>query len=556
MTKASFGVRAPLGVLLILSIAAFLTRLYPLSISPYPFNNDSLTECGIASEILRSGHLEFNPGTSWYGTHSVYTPVHNVAIAFFAATLGVSPLQCAQAFGAVLAVVSIGGLFLLGKLFSGDLRGGVTAAFAGIMMGTFVFTTGSVWKETLGIALLILAILSYVRRNTLEFRVLTFVLLVLLTFVHHLVAAVGLLAFAYLLAWSWYSSLSNHERRSRVIADSITIVIPALVTVWYYTSVSFDSIQVISSPIRIALVIAGFIFVSLVTIIILSMRSHVKWTFAPLVGIGFLVLIVLDYIGFVFPYSPSASSLYILLGVASAYLVALCWYGTEFMLERLPRYRAVQFALLISPMTIIGYGFAQGFSLESHKILYRSFDFLDLFVFLGLAVGVSVLANRRKRLYLLLSSLMIVALVISFPFGYESEKLLGVRHDTQSYEIDAMEWLVEMSSSPTIISDERMAYIAHVTTSAHSDSVLPRYFSEGAGFPPFTWYYVMEDSWTTVGVNDYPNGKLVLSVERYTQASEAADVFYVGGPSGDRIVMFLVSYVGSNTVFVPPSLSS
>ncbi|MBU0685069.1 MAG: hypothetical protein KJ653_04380, partial [Candidatus Thermoplasmatota archaeon] len=66
----------------VIAVASFLTRLYPLSISPYPFNNDSITECEIASEILGSGHLNL-PSISEQGTHSMGIPVFNVLIAYF-----------------------------------------------------------------------------------------------------------------------------------------------------------------------------------------------------------------------------------------------------------------------------------------------------------------------------------------------------------------------------------------------------------------------------------------------------------------------------------------
>lgn len=534
--------------LVIILVAAFLTRLFPLSMSPFPYNNDSLTECGLASEILESGHLKFSSETPWYGSHSGATPLLNILLAFQASWFGVDTFQCAQLLDAIVAITTIGALFLLGRLFSGSVTGGLVAGFMGLMMGTFVFTTGSVWKEMLGMSLLVFVLYSFIRRAEMRFRILTFVILMVMPLVHHLVAAVTILVFAYLLTWSWYFALANGSPKKRHLADLVTIIVPTAWAGAFYSVASFDRLAMFSSPLTLSLFVSSFALISIVVILVLSIRNHAKWSLAPVAGGGLLALVALDYFGFLFPYSPSASDAYFLLGIASAFLFGLSWYGTEIIVETRPVYRAVQVALAVSPLSIIGSAMLHGFSLSSQQVLYRTFDFLDIFIFIGAAVAVVELRRRHKKLYPAIASFMIISLAISFPFAYESEALLGVRHDTQAYELEGVEWLADHAQSPLLVTDERLGYIAQSTAGLTKYNALPLVIIDNR--PIFVGtFYLAEDSWTTSGVNAYPEGKVVLPEWKFAKVVEAADVFYIGGPANDHATIFVGSTYGNITIY-------
>ncbi len=538
--------------LLILLFAAFMTRLLPLAISQYPINNDSITESLISTEILNSGHLVSHSDPHWMWTHTGLTPVLNILLAFFAGLLGTTPLACAQVFGAATAVTTIGGVYLLGRLVSGSERGAITAAFMALMFGTFVFTTGSIWKEMIGLSLLIVALFAYLRRDSMEFRALMFLLLLIIPFVHHLVAAVTFLAFANLLVWSLFFAFSRGTFTKTNLFDLATISIPGVVAAICYSIVGFDSTIQTSSATSLLTIVVGFIGMTVMSIVILSIRRHAKWSFAPLVGLGVGALILLDYSGYVFHYSTSATRAYVLLGLSTAFIVALAWYGSEVILERRPRFRAFQLALLLSPLTILGFGAIQGTTLNGLKIIYRSFDFLDLFIFLGAAAAVVEIHSRRKNLYQIVGAFMIISLVVSFPFSYASQSLLGVRHDTQGYELDALEWMGDQPKAKSIISDERICYLARSVIGVSKGSSLPQYIATNTSVPYYLWFYIMEDSWTTIGVNNYPHGELVVNLSYYERMTEAADVFYLGGPASDNLVVFMTSPIGSNTIYGPP----
>jgi hypothetical protein len=62
---------------------------------------------------------------------------------------------------------------------------------------------------------------------------------------------------------------------------------------------------------------------------------------------------------------------------------------------------------------------------------------------------------------------------------------------------------------------------------------------------------MIESSWTTEGVNNYPYGRLVLSDTSYKLVLEAADVFYAAGPLNDQLVVFSAAPIGWNLIYGP-----
>lgn len=554
LRRRSSSVWRPTGAkaLVVILIAAFTTRLLPLSISQYPFNNDSLGICVLASSILDSRYLDASTGAPWYSTHGGATPAMNVVLAFISSVLGTTPLQCAQVLVSVLSVLTVGCVFLLGRQVSGGLRGGIASSFAAIMMGTFAFVTGSAWKEMMGIALLVLLLVAYLHRDHMKFRLLMFALLMLMPLVHHLVALVALLLVAYLLCWSWVFAFANGLPKRRHLEDLAVTGTSVVWAVAYYSAISFNRISLVSSPSRLAIFGVSFILVSMVAIMVLTMRTHSKRTYAPFVGGGLIAIVSLDYFGFFFPYTPSATYAYFFLVASSGFLLALAWYGTEVIMERKPLFRAVQIALIVSPISILGYGLVSGFSPVSFQIVYRTFDFVDIFMFLGIGTAFVWLYEHRRKSYTAIGFLTIAFLLVSFPFAYASESLLGVRHDTQAYEVDSIRWLSEHVDSPFLVSDERIGHIAESTVGIEKHAALPDVLKRNTTVTdlPVIAICLMEDSWTTEGVNDFPHGKVVLAASNYTWVLETANVFYIGGPVTDRAVIFTISGVGLSAIYM------
>ena len=535
--------------LIIIAVGTFLTRMLPLSFSQLPFNNDAITESQLASNVLQTGHLSAIIDGHLGAAHSSAMPAYNVIVAYAASVFGVTPFEVSQVIIAVVSVATITGIYVLGKTFSSSPRGGLTASLMALLMGTFVLTTGSAWKEAMGIGLLVFALVTFIRRSEPRFLGLCLCTLMLLPLVHHLVTVVTLMTLAYIVVWSWYYALKNRSLKQRNARDLVLLAVPSAWTAIYYVSFSLDRLQVISSPGKVLLIILAFALLCLLQILILSMRTHSKSTFAPIPGIAIIVVLVLDYFGFFFPYKPSAPLEYLFLVFSFGVALSIAWYGIEYALENLPKYRAIYPGLLLAPVTILGFGVAEGFTITSHQIIYRSFDFVDIFIFLGAGIAVSSAYHlKRARLYRAISIAIMVSLVVSFPFAYYTGQLLGVRHDTQAFEVDASLWLPVDQPDFHVVTDERLSYIMNATAGVPKEGGLAFYLTHNYSLRP-NWFLAVEDSYTRTGVNAYPDGLVVIPIFNLTQLADASNVVYVGGPEGDRLQLFISTITGRGVVF-------
>jgi hypothetical protein len=529
--------------LVVFAFAAFMTRALPLSISPNPFNNDSITESAISSQVLSTGHIDLSANSTLYDTHGFLTPILDVLLAYVAGALGTNPNDVAQLLDSMVSICTILGVLLICRTISGSLRGGISGSFTALTLGTFVFTTGSAWKEMLGISLFVLGMLAFISRDQSRFRMLCFIVLVMIPFEHHLVAAVMLLTFAYMIAWSWFFAFEHQSLRRRHWLDLVMVAIPAALALIYYWSALRDRISAISSGLGIILFISFCALVSLVCFVFLMRTNHVKWTFAPFLGLGLLFLLLLDYGGYIFSYTPSASETYVLLICAFVVVFSFAWFGAEMILETRQRYKSIELALLAGPITIISVGLFGGLSLASHQVLFRTFDFADFFIFIGVGIGIVTLHARSKRLYDFFGLMLVVLLLVTFPFAYASSQLLGVRHDTQDYELDALEWTRERSDVSGLQSDQRIAYLALRVYGLPAEATLPQYLRLGIPTPVGS-LCVVEDDWAVSGVNDYPRGELVLSKAYYLSFLEMNNVVYAGGPVSNHLYVSLLSEEG------------
>ena len=202
--KARFlSLNPRLLVLIVLSLLAVSTRILPLSFTPLPFNNDGMTEARIADDILSSGHLSYPESSFYYDSYSIITPIYNMIIAFASSTLGLSTYSASQMLIAAFSVLTIIGGYLIALKITKSLIGSLSAAFVLALLGTFVYLTGSAWKGSLGIALLVLLTVAYMNRSDKRFLILELMVLAVLPLTYHLATILAYLLLAYLTCWSW-----------------------------------------------------------------------------------------------------------------------------------------------------------------------------------------------------------------------------------------------------------------------------------------------------------------------------------------------------------------
>lgn len=197
----------------------------------------------------------------------------------------------------------------------------------------------------------------------------------------------------------------------------------------------------------------------------------------------------------------------------------------------------IQLSLILAPLIVILFGIGTGSQSQSLKFIYRTFDFLQFFIFLGIGVAIADLGVRRLGASRLICIAVTVCLVCSFPFGFFTYELLGVRHDSQAYELDSMYWLSEHAEDPDIISDERLAHMARSTIWVEKRSTLAHNIMLGNMLSP-GYFYMAEDSWTVTGANDFPDGLAVIDALTMQRIIEKCTVVYVGGPTEDRLYVF------------------
>jgi hypothetical protein len=542
-TRREVGTR--LVVLLIISLLAFSTRLLPLAISPNPFNNDGITECRIASDIVASRHLEFPYGHSYSGTHSLVTPAFDVLIAFLASFFGVSTFAVGQLLVAGLSVLTVACGYLVASRICGRVDGALMAVLFLSLFGTFVFVTGSVWKESLGVAFLVLLVFAFINRSQRRMLAVEIAILATLPIVHHLVTVIALSALVFLTFWSVSLAIWRKDIKRRHAIDVAVAVASIAYTYSYYSVRSLDALSHLNSVADAVEVLAVFLLLCVIAVVVFSWTRHVKWTFAPVPGALFMLLFVWDYNDPLFPYVPGNPQYILLLGASAAFLISVAWYGFEKVLESRSRYRAVPLCLFMPPLAVIAFSMLSGVDLKSFNILYRTMDFADISLALGIAVAFSSLVPRI-RLRKALAVVLVAALILTFPFSYATNVLAGMRHDTQEYEVDAMGWIHSYGNESYIIqTDERLSYDASALYDYQKIAALPGLIEDQILPGPLS-YNILEEEWMTLGVNDYPQGHPVLNSSYVSQLLHASDVLYIGGPSGNHALVFCASNIGQS----------
>lgn len=531
---------SPYWLLTILTILVLSTRLLPLSISEYPYNNDSITECRIADDIIERSSFS-PPADSFYtGTHSVVTIAHNAVLAFTSTAIGCSVFDVAQFATAAFSLVTVIGGFVLGYLLTGSRKGALAGALFLATFGTFVFLTGSAWKESLGIALLMLFFFAYAHRSERRMMALEILILLTLPLVHHIVTLTAFLALAYLTVWSVVNALRVGRLRRRHYADMVVIAVPAVLAYGYYKVEDLDRLSYMSSGMEIASLLLAFSVLCVVMVLVLSKKSHSRLSFAPIPAVALLMLLTWDYFHPIFSYVPGYPRYVLLLVTGSCAVVCVAWLGFEETIESRSMFRAVPLGMLLPALTLLLFAVIGGFSLRTHQIIYRTIDFGDLALAVGVAAGVAHFRSRPKAEWFIVVSL-ILALLLTFPFGYASAGLLGMRHDTQSYEVQAIEWVTETGGLPPMFeSDERVSYTAMALFDYEKRPFLPTRLYGDYPFYSDT-VYAYEEEWSVVGVNNYPNGHPTIDETKVSEVIGSCNLIYIGGPVENNLLLFVTA---------------
>lgn len=526
-----------------LVLLAFSTRFLPVSVSQFPFNNDSLTECSMAEDVIRTEHLEFSEDGWYFDTHSVATPAYTVLLAFASSIIGTSPFDIAQLVTAAIAILAVVGGYALALRISGSANGAYLTGLSLALLGTLVFLTGSAWRGSLGFSALVFLFYAYANRNVRGMIVVECATLAVLLLIHHLVMVLSCLSIAYLtLAHFAVSSGTPQFSRRRFLVDVAEVGAFSVIGYVYYSAVSLDRLRDFLTGDKAALMVLSLSLLSVLVFLYLRMPRSLKRTFAPIPGLVLFAFFMLNYETPIFGYSSGGPDYVVVLAAALSIIVSVAWYGLEKAISSRSFSGAIPVCQLLPVATVILFALLTGFTIHTHNTIYRSFDYADFGIALG--VGFSYVGLRhRPRLRRATVFAVVAVLIITFPFGYLSGQLIGVRHDTQQYEVDAIEWVsLYGGDDAKLQTDERLGYIGMALYGFEKNPYLPDRL-DGENPLPWGWFYAYEEEWAVVGVNDYPRGYPVLDTSRVESVLLDSNIFYAGGPEHNSIIIFMVSEI-------------
>jgi hypothetical protein len=192
-------------ILLLIYALSVAVRIYPVFVTPLPYNVDALLDARASQYIGDHGTLLFPHNMNFNNNHTPVTPVFNVLCGAISQLSGLSVLSFLPFVFPFLTSVSVLGWYLVGKKITGKEEIGIIVALFFSLSGTYVLQTSLVWKEAIGYILMPFAIYTYRKRN-----VLSLILLLILPLVHHYVALITYILFTYLILYQIYLRHENH----------------------------------------------------------------------------------------------------------------------------------------------------------------------------------------------------------------------------------------------------------------------------------------------------------------------------------------------------------
>ena len=520
-------------------ITAILARSLSLQWSPLPYNIDGLSELRITRDILSTHHLDFSSVPSTDENYVPDMPLLALVIAFFTSALGVDPASSSQLMTALLGSISVSILYLVFRQHWHTQRGAIASAFVLALTGSFVFSSGCTWKESLGFVLVALALYAYPLRQELPYRLLMTLSLLLSPFTHHHVTIVLFV----MVTFAVIMDIANRQKDQRrltgqELTDGVTVISVWTVAVLYYWHVHLPYVDYLSPSTDLYLYLA---VASLILLTVVRM-SFVNRPFTrlptglavPLIGAG---LMVLNYYHPVFPGIPGPASLIAVPFLAYLILVVPAWEGARIALPPRGPTSNLLMAMVFGPLSLMVFALLRSNDAMSQLIVYRTFDFLMPAIALLIGVGFAYIVKGRARVIGMAAGASLVVICAStLPIAYSSQELFGVENQTYWFEYDAVQWFSEHGVK-SYTSDQRLSETGGRLFDLSGSRGLPYDLREGIALNSSS-FYVLETDWNTSGAQEFPFGVVVVDSDRIIAALNDSSVFFVGGPAENHIVGF------------------
>jgi len=523
-------------------VAGAVIRLHPLADSDLPYHLDGVLESRYAEQITDTGGLEPEEGTSYAKTHTIYTPGYDALLALFASVSGEQPIEFVQLLVAPIAFCTILGCYVLGASLARNQKVGLIAGMAMAIYGPFLFMTQAPWKEILGIALLPIVFVTFYFRYDLRMRIFSSVLLVSMPLIHHLVAIIAILTIAIVSVASYAQARRNYTLSYLNVTDVLVTLICVNEILFYYSVIEFDRLQYLTPENGLYLFLVLVILISIGVYYIGERCITAKWRgFMILVAVGMAVLLLaVSLFAPIFTEeSPNINLLSAPL-VAVMVLVIMGIVGITMWASSNDPSKVTYFAILAAPFSLLAYAFLRAADLISHHILNRTLEFIDLGLMIGLGTFlVYELKGGERKHSVMILSLICILLLITVPIAVDPEEYLGVRNNLNEFELEGIEWAIDLDDESEIQTDRHFASVARDYFDAPEDPSIIRRIYGDLDFEKDT-IMVASERWVTVGTNDYPFGWIQIEEDEFGELMENSSILYRGGPTGYELIVFII----------------
>jgi hypothetical protein len=533
--------RSTILALILLLLVAFVARSISLQWSPLPYNIDGLSELRVTWDILDTHHFEFSQTSSLLESYVPDMPLLALVFAFFSSATGIDPQHSSMLVSALLGAITVSLFFLVFRQHWNTSKGALASALVLALTGSFVFSSGCTWKESLGFVFLALALYSYPLRDQPQYRLLLGSSLLLTIFTHHhiTIAAFVIVTFAVMIDLANRTSKESSKLLSRrELLDVLTVITAWTVAIVYYWHVHLPYIDYLSPSTDLYLYLAVAFLLVLVGVR-LSRRDR-PMTRAPIelvVPAAGTLLMAYNYVHPIFPGMPAPAGLIAVPFLAYLILVAPAWTGVQFALVKRSQTKNLLLAMLLGPLSLILFAFLRSNDATSQLIIYRTFDLVMPAFALLIGVGFAFIVKGRVRLGIAAGASLVIVCASTLPIAYSSQELFGVENQTYWYEYDAVQWFSEHGVN-SYTSDQRLGETGGRLFDLNGSRGLPYDLREGIALNGSS-FFVLEQQWTKKGAQEFPFGVVIVKNETIKTTLNESSVFYIGGSLDGQIVGFM-----------------
>jgi hypothetical protein len=523
--------------LLIIFILAFVVRIFPAVWSPYPYNIDGLGEASFSQSICQTGGLATPLDAGYWDSYIIKMPFLDGLIATVSSLVGVGPLLLAQPIIAAIGAMSCVAGALVVHMITESRRASVLAGMFLALLGTYVFCTTSAWKETLGLAMMVMIAGLFLKRNDNRIRILLTTALLMMTFVHHHSATITYIFFIIAVSGEAFLAWRKRQWSWKNSADILTGVSLLALAEIYYSGIELPYYDFIKPETDLYLLIAVLVAVIILMFALLSgSRASAKRQYLKIIiPVGAIALLLLTNFRSLFTGIPTTESPVLMFGIAYVLLAVPMWFGAERMLGSDQKSTPMLLAAILAPLTMIAFAFLRGLDPTSHMIVYRTFDFLDLGMAALFAGGVLILLKNVRKAVPVFVVILLMILAATTPLAFQTQELFGVQNQTFSYEVDSYHILKSLSNVTSFDSDQRIGTSAGLLVNFSGGTDLAYRIDTGRTTSSYHWL-VVEKSWTSTGAQEFPFGQRVLEEQQLTDFLTEKNVILIAGPSESQLV--------------------